>query len=35
MTSGLQGMMRRCTVAGACTLSGGADPRREGQVIGR
>jgi gamma-glutamyltranspeptidase/glutathione hydrolase len=35
MTSGLQGIMRRCDHAGRCTLTGGADPRREGLVIGR
>ena len=35
MTSGLQGIMRRCDAAGRCTLVGGADPRREGEVLGR
>lgn len=33
MTSGLQGIQRRCS-AGACRLEGGADPRREGMVLG-
>ncbi|MFZ4758193.1 MAG: gamma-glutamyltransferase family protein, partial [Burkholderiaceae bacterium] len=35
MTSGLQGIVRRCAPGGRCTLVGGADPRREGLVIGR
>ncbi|MCX7201152.1 MAG: gamma-glutamyltransferase family protein, partial [Burkholderiales bacterium] len=35
MTSGLQGLMRRCTAAATCILTGGADPRREGLVIAR
>ncbi len=35
MTSGIQGIVRRCDRGGRCTLSGGADPRREGLVIGR
>ena len=35
MTSGLQAIERRCDRAGRCTLAGGADPRREGLVIGR
>ncbi|MCA3180504.1 MAG: gamma-glutamyltransferase family protein [Burkholderiaceae bacterium] len=35
MTSGLQGIVRRCDAAGRCTLVGGADPRREGVVLGR
>jgi gamma-glutamyltranspeptidase/glutathione hydrolase len=35
MTSGLQGILRRCDRAGRCTLVGGADPRREGLVLGR
>ena len=35
MTSGLQGIVRRCDRGGRCTLTGGADPRREGLVIGR
>jgi gamma-glutamyltranspeptidase/glutathione hydrolase len=35
MTSGLQGIVRHCDRAGRCTLTGGADPRREGLVIGR
>jgi gamma-glutamyltranspeptidase/glutathione hydrolase len=35
MTSGLQGITRRCTASGACILTGGADPRREGLVIAR
>jgi gamma-glutamyltranspeptidase / glutathione hydrolase len=35
MTSGLQGIVRRCDAAGRCTLAGGADPRREGLVLGR
>jgi gamma-glutamyltranspeptidase/glutathione hydrolase len=35
MTSGLQGIMRRCTAPGTCILTGGADPRREGLVIAR
>jgi gamma-glutamyltranspeptidase/glutathione hydrolase len=35
MTSGLQGIVRRCAPAGRCTLVGGADPRREGLVLGR
>jgi gamma-glutamyltranspeptidase/glutathione hydrolase len=35
MTSGLQGIVRRCDPAGRCTLAGGADPRREGLVLGR
>jgi gamma-glutamyltranspeptidase/glutathione hydrolase len=35
MTSGLQGIMRRCTAPGTCILNGGADPRREGLVIAR
>lgn len=35
MTSGLQGIVRRCDRAGRCTLAGGADPRREGLVLGR
>lgn len=34
MTSGLQGIVRRCD-RGRCTLVGGADPRREGRVVGR
>jgi gamma-glutamyltranspeptidase/glutathione hydrolase len=33
MTSGLQGIVRQCD-AGGCTLEGGADPRREGLVLG-
>lgn len=33
MTSGLQGILKRC-VAGVCSLEGGADPRREGLVLG-
>ncbi|MFM1989415.1 MAG: gamma-glutamyltransferase [Pseudomonadota bacterium] len=35
MTSGLQGIVRRCDRPGRCTLVGGADPRREGLVLGR
>ncbi|RPH40691.1 MAG: gamma-glutamyltransferase family protein [Burkholderiales bacterium] len=35
MTSGLQGIVRRCAPTGRCTLAGGADPRREGLVLGR
>ena len=35
MTSGLQGIVRRCDRAHRCTLQGGADPRREGLVVGR
>ncbi|MEI7446313.1 MAG: gamma-glutamyltransferase family protein, partial [Burkholderiales bacterium] len=35
MTSGLQGIVRRCERPGRCTLVGGADPRREGLVLGR
>jgi gamma-glutamyltranspeptidase/glutathione hydrolase len=35
MTSGLQGIVRRCDSTGRCTLAGGADPRREGLVLGR
>jgi gamma-glutamyltranspeptidase/glutathione hydrolase len=35
MTSGLQGIARRCDAGGRCTLVGGADPRREGLVLGR
>ena len=35
MTSGLQGIVRHCDRAGRCTLAGGADPRREGLVLGR
>ena len=35
MTSGLHGIVRHCDRAGRCTLSGGADPRREGRVLGR
>jgi gamma-glutamyltranspeptidase / glutathione hydrolase len=34
MTSGLQGIMRHCEPAG-CYWVGGADPRREGKVIGQ
>lgn len=33
MTSGLQGIVRQCE-ARRCTLEGGADPRREGLVLG-
>jgi gamma-glutamyltranspeptidase/glutathione hydrolase len=33
MTSGLQGIVRHCGLGG-CTLEGGADPRREGLVLG-
>ena len=35
MTSGLQGIVRRCDARGRCTLVGAADPRREGLAIGR
>ena len=35
MTSGLQGIVRQCGPTGRCTLVGGADPRREGLVLGR
>jgi gamma-glutamyltranspeptidase/glutathione hydrolase len=35
MTSGLHGIVRRCDRAGRCTLTGGADPRREGLAAGR
>jgi gamma-glutamyltranspeptidase/glutathione hydrolase len=35
MTSGLQGIVRHCERPGRCTLVGGADPRREGLVLGR
>jgi gamma-glutamyltranspeptidase/glutathione hydrolase len=35
MTSGLQGIVRTCASTGRCTLTGGADPRREGLVLGR
>jgi gamma-glutamyltranspeptidase/glutathione hydrolase len=35
MTSGLQGIVRQCAPTGRCTLVGGADPRREGLVLGR
>ena len=35
MTSGLQGIVRQCGRDGRCTLAGGADPRREGRVLGR
>jgi gamma-glutamyltranspeptidase/glutathione hydrolase len=35
MTSGLQGIVRQCGPTGRCTLAGGADPRREGRVLGR
>jgi len=34
MTSGLQGIVRRCALRQGCWLEGGADPRREGLVIG-
>ena len=35
MTSGLQAIVRQCDRAHRCTLQGGADPRREGLVVGR
>jgi len=35
MTSGLQGIVRRCGRDGRCVLTGAADPRREGLVLGR
>lgn len=35
MTSGLHGILRQCDRAGRCTLTGGADPRREGLAVGR
>jgi gamma-glutamyltranspeptidase/glutathione hydrolase len=35
MTSGLQGIVRRCGRDGRCMLIGAADPRREGLVLGR
>lgn len=34
MTSGLQGIVRRCAPRQGCWLEGGADPRREGLVLG-
>lgn len=34
MTSGLQGIVRRCMPRQGCWLEGGADPRREGLVLG-